>query len=103
MIGTSEALVGVVAAGICAVLLASPLAAEAQDKKDAGSGKEKKVKSEPGIEAAALAMQLALEGQKRRSPLLLLAAAELLGGLKEGKREAKGVESKTEGPAAKSD
>lgn len=50
-----------------------------------------KAAKEPAIAQASLAAQLALEGQKRQSPILLLAAAELLGDLKQGARTPEAV------------
>ena len=80
-----------------AILVASiavaavPIAASAAE---ADKPKEEKPKlntgsAEAGTEAvtsAALAAQLALEGERRKSPLLLLAAAELLGDLRESRQ-----------------
>ncbi|MBY0527293.1 MAG: hypothetical protein K2R98_28110 [Gemmataceae bacterium] len=80
-----------------ALLLNTPAAADDKNKD------EKKPEPQPAISMAAMATQLALEGQKRKSPTLMLAAVELLGPLKEGAGKVKDVTSKTEGMAAKSD
>ena len=52
----------------------------------------------PGFSQAMLATQLALQGEKRKSPILLLAAAELLRDLKESDKSTKDV--KFEGAGA---
>ena len=50
-----------------------------------------KVEMNPVMSQAALAAELALRGEKRRSAVLLLAAAELLGELKESPRDIKTI------------
>ena len=47
------------------------------------------------LSLAATAAQLAIEGENRKSPLLLLAAAEILADLQQSRRDAAGVESST--------
>jgi hypothetical protein len=61
------------------------------------AGKEK-LRVGPGFSQAMLATQLALQGEKRKSPILLLAAAELVRDLKESERSTKEV--KFEGAGA---
>lgn len=68
--------------------------ARAEDKKS------DKLSVGPGFSQAVLATQLALQGEKRKSPILLLAAAELVRDLKQSARQAKGT--KLEGDGAKS-
>jgi hypothetical protein len=71
--------------------------------KDKPPAKGKKPDVEPAISLAATACQLAMEGQRRRSPTLMLAAAELLGGLKEGGGNVKGVKVSVEGGKVEGD
>lgn len=78
------------------VALGTALAVGQEKKADA----KKKPQSEPAISLASQAIQLAMEGQKRGSPTLMLAAAELLGNLKESGAPLKGVEVKMEGTAS---
>ena len=59
-------------------------------------------KSGDAVSTATLAAQLALEGENRKSPLLLLAAAELLGDLKES-RQGVTAEKKSEDKGAATD
>lgn len=61
--------------------------AEAKDKNVAEAKDKAKAEVSTGLSQAALAAQLALEGEKRKSPTLLLAAAELLGELKDSPKE----------------
>lgn len=64
-------------------------------EKNAEAKKDKpKVEVSTGLSQAALAARLALEGEKRQSPAMLLAAAELLGELKDSPRQ---VEAKKDG------
>lgn len=99
---------GAVAVAVAAVLTVSisqPLMA--QDKKELNKATEVEKKHEDAgaADQAALAAQLALQGEKHKSPILLLAAAELLGGLKESAKDTDGVKSektKAEGKAVPS-
>ena len=50
-----------------------------------------KVEDDEGVATAAMAIQLAMMGQQQKSPLLMLAAADLLGGLRASERESKAV------------
>jgi hypothetical protein len=54
----------------------------------------------PGFSQALLATQLALQGEKRKSPIMLLAAAELVRDLKESERSTKEVKFEGAGAAA---
>ena len=72
-----------------------------------GTRGEDKPKEEPGgkvpsqatFDLASQAYLLALEGQRRQSPVLMIAAVELLGDLKEARGKLKGVKSALEGKA----
>jgi hypothetical protein len=50
-----------------------------------------------GLERAQMAARLAVEGTKRRSPILMLAAAEVLAHLKESERDDEGVQAEGRG------
>lgn len=63
----------------------------AADKEANKTATDEKKQIEPAVSQAALAAELALRGEKRQSPILLLAAAELLGGVKESPRDASEV------------
>jgi len=72
----------------------------AAEKKPAAN-QVKTTKASHGSEAvsqAALAARLALKGEKAHSPILMLAAAELLSGLREGKGKSKPSASTTADP-----
>jgi len=60
---------------------------QAAPRRKAAPPPAQRAKVDPGISQAALAAELAMEGEKRHSPILLLAAAELLGNLKESPRK----------------
>lgn len=74
-------------AAVCGAILASPTFAldKGKDKAPNTTGKSEKLQGQQAISQAALAARLALQGEKRRSPIMMLAAAEILAGLKEGK------------------
>lgn len=63
-------------------------ATKATAKDTCASEKTEKGKGGEAVRQAALAVQLVLEGEKRHSPTLLLAAAELLGSLRASPRKA---------------
>lgn len=75
------------AAGV-ALLAGLSVAHGADDEKDAGNA---------SLTPAATAAQLALQGEQRQSPALLLAAAEILADLVVSERDAGGAERETEG------
>lgn len=56
------------------------------DKKGENVKPTVKSDEQPGISSAVMAAQLAFEGEKRKSPILLIAAAELLGSAQESNR-----------------
>jgi len=96
------------AAAVVGTRAAAPLAwaQEPKSKNDAVEGKDKPTKKTEGQDAvaqAALASQLAMEGERRRSPILMLAAAEILGGLKESGKPAGELKRQREGQQGKSD
>ena len=84
----------VAGAALLACLLANPWIG-AQEKKGADPRKDKQPPS--SLSQPSLAIQLALEGQKRKSPTLMLAAIELLAPLKESARSIKDVKQEQTG------
>ena len=77
-----------------AVLVTAQWGLAAENAKiEANVAQAEKTAVSPAVSQAALAARLALEGEKRKSPILMLAAAEILGNLKEGqsKSEPKGA------------
>ncbi len=69
-------------------VLASRPAGRNEARAEEKANKEK-VRVGPGFSQAILATQLAMQGEKRKSPILMLAAAELVRGLKASDRSAK--------------
>ena len=78
----------------CAALALTPLLIGLPSQSGLASGTKKSANKMPGdkkstatpaVDQAAMAARLALRGEKARSPILMLAAAELLSGLREGK------------------
>lgn len=67
--------------------------AVAQDDTPANS--ETNVTADPVMQQASLAVQLALLGEKKKSPLLLIAAAELVGELNEADQDASGIQKES--------
>jgi len=89
--------------GAClAAAAVSPQDRAADAAKDEPLIKNKREKT-PGFDQAILANQLAMEAHARKSPILMLAAIELLANLKESDRSSKAVKTKTQGTAGKSD
>jgi len=92
---------GVVVLAVVAWLVCgSSLVLAGQQSAPAGGKTKAKVAKSPGVQQAALAARLALQGEKMQSPILLLAAAELLGQLRESGREAEGVKAQLQGTAS---
>lgn len=87
------------------VVLAGLSAVSAAEGRPAGPNAEKQTKAapSPAVEQAALAARLALQGEKTRSPILLLAAAEILGNLRESPRDVDDVKAQFKGSGAESD
>jgi hypothetical protein len=90
---------------VCAVVLWAAqcgVAAEAKKAKAkaAKPAPDEKVEISPALSQAGLAARLALEGERRRSPILLLAAAEILGNLKEGEAQSEVAVEEPEQPEA---
>lgn len=77
---------------VCVLLASSPAVKSEEKKLPEDIGKKQKLGRQDALSRAALAAQLAMEGEKRKSPILLLAAAELLGGLKESARKTEPIE-----------
>jgi hypothetical protein len=70
---------------------------QAQESEDNKTAVEEKIAEPQGLTQAALAARLALEGQAKKSPLMLLVAADMLDELKDSERSVEGVQSVTAG------
>lgn len=87
---------------LAVILMMSLSSATARAEDDASgdtnaTAEAEKPADNPAIEQAALAAQLAMEGQRRQSPILMLAAVELLGGLQASDRDTDDVTAETTG------
>ncbi|REJ92643.1 MAG: hypothetical protein DWQ34_12625 [Planctomycetota bacterium] len=82
--------VGVAVTSVAGALLLSGMGMAAAKDKEADSNvdRDSEQKSENDLTPATTAARLALEGENRQSPLLLLAAAEILADLKASNRDA---------------
>lgn len=76
-------------------LTAAGLSADSPKVGDNLAESDEPTKAGNDLSLAATAAQLAIEGENRESPLLLLAAAEILADLPQSRRDAAGVESST--------
>jgi hypothetical protein len=85
--------------------LAVPAGTYADDKTENKDAQAEKAGESVGVSGAVLAARLALEGESMKSPLMLLAAADLLEGIKTSDRSVEGLkaEKPTSGPKAASD
>jgi hypothetical protein len=85
--------------GLAGVFLLAFGSAGLEGRAEEKAGKEQ-IHVGPGFSQAVLATQLALQGEKRKSPILLLAAAELVRDLKESGRPADKVQFEGKEPPA---
>jgi hypothetical protein len=92
---------GIVTVAIpCAIVCWAASCGIAEEETKAKEAPAVKVEVSPSVSQAGLAAKLAMEGEKRRSPVLLLAAAEILGNLKEGEAKSDVAQEKPENPQA---
>ena len=84
-------LVGLVGGGLSAAVIS----ADAPKVGDNLAESDEQDKAGNDLSLAATAAQLAIEGENRESPLLLLAAAEIVADLQQSRRDADDVESST--------
>jgi hypothetical protein len=82
-------------AAIGGCLTAAGISADAPKVGDNVAETENQSKAGNDLSLAATAAQLAIEGENRESPLLLLAAAEILADLQQSRRDPSDVESST--------
>jgi hypothetical protein len=90
-------------AAVCMSPLAAPVHVCAEAKPENKDVQVEKAAESVGASGAVLAARLALEGESIKSPLMLLAAADLLEGIKTSDRAAEGLKVETTGSSTGSD